>query len=69
MAGPLTVEATGDPEQLHRHLLVFHSLWTAPKDDHHAAHTEAHLRMHRPGTVDHTHDPDPSPGAEEHGFW
>lgn len=68
MARPLTVEATGDPEQLHRHLVVFHSLWTVPSDDHAEAHRQSHQMMWRPGTVDHVHQ-DPSPEAEEHGFW
>ena len=68
MVRPMAVQAESQID-LRRHLKLFHSLWTAPKDDHFEAHREAHLRMHRPGTVDHTHDPEPSPGAEEHGFW
>lgn len=64
----MIVPAPEDPEHFHRHLAVFHSLWTVPSDDHAQAHAEAHLRMWRPGTVDHTHE-DPSPGPEEHGFW
>lgn len=68
MPRPVAVAAASQVD-LRRHLVLFHSLWTAPKDDHHNTHDEAHRRMHRPGTVDHTHDPEPSPGAEEHGFW
>lgn len=68
MEGPLKLQAASQVD-LHRHLFIFHSLWTVPSDDHHDAHREAHLRMWRPGTVDHVHDEEPSPGPEEHGFW